>query len=305
MLRSILRQGYSLLQRARLRRLGRDITFRPVFTGISPASGGTTSMRLDPTDPYEARMILGDWEPYLALCMAKVVRQGETCVDVGAHKGYFTLLFARLVGNGGAVLSVDPDPRVFALLRENLAYNNITNVFAHQVALSDGPGRVDLALSRQLGWSSRFPNERAAPLVIGKIQAEAMSLDELLAQQALPRDGRMLSFIKIDAEGSEPRILAGMDRTVRKHQPILHLEVNLGSLRVARTGDDRFMECIAAPPRRWGYVAFELAGQRALTGRRRLRLVKVDLGHLDRSIDLICAAPTSPLAERISPYLVQ
>ena len=43
-------------------------------------------------------------------------RQGDVVLDVGAHFGYFTLLFSRLVGESGRIVSLEPTPSTFAVL---------------------------------------------------------------------------------------------------------------------------------------------------------------------------------------------
>ena len=63
----------------------------------------------------------GMYEPQETLLAQQLLRRGMTVVDVGANWGYFTLLAAHLVGNRGRVLSLEPDPRMFRLLQQNVA----------------------------------------------------------------------------------------------------------------------------------------------------------------------------------------
>src|ERR1700677_4742302 len=75
--------------------------------------------------------------------LGEIVKPGMTAVDVGANLGLYSLLLAELVGPGGRVISFEPDPELFSLLRENCAANG-ASVEAHLVALGASPDRMVL-----------------------------------------------------------------------------------------------------------------------------------------------------------------
>ena len=62
----------------------------------------------------------GCCEPEVARVMGRVVREGDSVIDVGANVGYFTLLLARLVGERGSVIAFEPAQGSFSKLRENI-----------------------------------------------------------------------------------------------------------------------------------------------------------------------------------------
>ena len=49
-----------------------------------------------------------------------LIKPGDYAIDVGAAIGYFTLIFAKLVGKTGKVISFEPDPRSFKILEKML-----------------------------------------------------------------------------------------------------------------------------------------------------------------------------------------
>jgi predicted methyltransferase len=49
--------------------------------------------------------------PQETALVRRLLNPGMTFVDVGANRGYFTLLGASLVGPAGRVVSVEADPR--------------------------------------------------------------------------------------------------------------------------------------------------------------------------------------------------
>ena len=64
------------------------------------------------------------------------LRPGMTFLDVGAHIGYYTLIAARLVGDGGRVVSFEPGAATRAQLEANVARNGFRNVEIRAEALA-------------------------------------------------------------------------------------------------------------------------------------------------------------------------
>ena len=56
-----------------------------------------------------------------------MLQRGDVFVDVGANIGYFSVLAACLVGEGGQVFAFEPDPDNFRLLRDNVALNGFSS----------------------------------------------------------------------------------------------------------------------------------------------------------------------------------
>ena len=69
--------------------------------------------------------------------VTKEIQPGDTVLDLGANIGYFTLLFAKLVGNNGIVFAFEPEPQNIALLTKNIKINNYKNVTLVPKAVSN------------------------------------------------------------------------------------------------------------------------------------------------------------------------
>jgi FkbM family methyltransferase len=138
------------------------------------------------------------------------VGPGDTVVDVGANVGYYTLLGSRLVGEEGRVYAFEPDPESFALLERNLRLNGCDNVVAEQKAVSNEPGHIQLYLAEQNRGDHRiFPasdEERTS------VEVEAVTLDDYFA------DLGEVDFVKIDTQGAEAVILAGMKQLIGRSE---------------------------------------------------------------------------------------
>ena len=79
----------------------------------------------------------GEWTQSEMAIIAQLIRPGMVVVDVGANVGTHTLALAKLVGAGGHVVALEPQPFVFRLLSANLLLNGCRNV----TAINAGAGR--------------------------------------------------------------------------------------------------------------------------------------------------------------------
>ncbi len=178
--------------------------------------------------------------------LKKIVRDGDWCVDIGAHLGYFTLELSRLAGDSGRVFAVEPMSPFHRTLQRLLQNKNARNVTLYQVALGGKGEYVEMGIPR-VGAIKRFAYARVTEssthlefVETEKVKNE--SGDGLFLQ--LPR----LDFIKCDVEGLEYAVFASMTRTLEAHHPILLCELFERDQRI------QFFELI----RPFGYRAFTL-----------------------------------------------
>ena len=165
---------------------------------------------------------LGRYEPRMAKCMKRYIRPGDVVYDIGAHVGYFTLMMSRLVGEHGRVFAFEPNPANFALLKQNLKDNDIHNVTAVPLAVSDRSGEVIFAT---FGYSfvGHIANEDT-PEDAQLIPVQATTLDDFVYRDNHPCP----RFIKLDVEGAEDCVICGAENVLRQGMPIIHAEVRPG-----------------------------------------------------------------------------
>jgi FkbM family methyltransferase len=161
----------------------------------------------------------GSWEPELTQLVSKTVKSGFTVVDVGAHIGYYTLLFSRLVGPTGHVVAFEPVPKNFEFLSENLRLNRCTNVEPVNRAVLDRREQLCIEMPKNdpLPVGVSFANSNNQ----GDVIVEAVSLDEYLLEQT-----KRVDFLKVDAEGAEDRVLDGARALIERDHPVIMMEVH-------------------------------------------------------------------------------
>jgi len=186
--------------------------------------------------------IFGDEiEPEFANLSAFLGRNG-VLIDVGANTGIYSMKGARIVGDGGSVLSLEPNPVMLAALERNVRRNGYSNVRPRGVAASDRCGEFSFYMN--FGKPNSFSLVQAADCP-SKFSVLAVDLDSLLRWERLDR----VDLLKIDAEGVEAQILDGASTLIEKHRPIIIAEVSVNRLDALPSGYMAF-----AAPRSFNWV---------------------------------------------------
>jgi len=164
-------------------------------------------------------MLDGYWEMWCTELMLRQIRPGMVAVDVGANLGYFSVLMADLVGAGGRVVAVEPNPYLATLTERNLALNG----FQHTARVE----RIAAAAAAQdLAFRYRTSNPKNGHVVeaagapphdgdTAQITVRGRRLDDVI--------GGPVDFIKIDVEGAEEQTWAGLTRTLDASPDIIVL----------------------------------------------------------------------------------
>ncbi|MFQ5507765.1 MAG: FkbM family methyltransferase [Leptospirillia bacterium] len=162
------------------------------------------------------------------------VKDGDTVLDVGAHFGYFSLLFSHLAGDRGHVVSFEPTPSTFRVLEKNTRTRD--NITALNLGVGDTDGELEItdfglryAAWNTLSDESRMPDVLTGQMK-GKVKVGMVRLDGLLAERNIHPD-----VIKIDAENFELPVVRGLAETIAERRPKILMETGTdGSLEAAR-----------------------------------------------------------------------
>ena len=212
---------------------------RAAGTEVEVAVADGVRMRLDLSRLSDALCyVYGAGESEIGFLSSLLCTEDDAVYDVGANVGTTTLFFARRVPHG-RVHAFEPSPAMRAVLQRNIELNDVTNVSVHPFGLSDRAGVGSLQLAHAGNPGSAFFTDGGG----GGTIVDVRTMDESMAQQPAP------SFVKIDVEGLELRVLRGGERTITTHRPALVVEINRTALE--RAGTDT--GAIAALLRQWGY----------------------------------------------------
>jgi FkbM family methyltransferase len=150
----------------------------------------------------------GFWESWVTRLLGNIVKPGHVCLDVGANFGYFSILMSELAGTSGRTIAFEPNPRVASLLKST-AFVNGNKFEVAQVAVSDKNGEAIFTVTdKELGGGTIQKNTPGANR--SQYTVPTISIDELVNSKGIKK----VDIVKIDVEGVEPLVFAGMEKTI-------------------------------------------------------------------------------------------
>ncbi len=180
------------------------------------------SFDLDDTDNCQSVELRHNsiWEPHLLKVLDRNIIPGTTVVDTGCNFGTISIPMARRLGPKGTVYSFDISLYMInkfinnIKLNNNLAYINIFNV-----ALSDKCGEevyfndVQFTDKEQVNYGDIRINSKdnCSGQMINTRTIDSYALDNV-------------SFIKVDCQGYDLKVLRGAVNTITKYRPVVVFE---------------------------------------------------------------------------------
>lgn len=167
--------------------------------------------------------LYGVWEPVNTKFFIQLLKPGMICYDIGANIGYYTLIFARAVGESGSVLSFEPISSVRKSLVENVVLNNYSHIVkVIDTALSDTESEIEMYLgdASNMGTSS-FARPK-------NFSGKSETVKTLLLDNLIKRDNlyKLPDVLKIDVEGAELKVLRGMNTLLSTNSIDIFVEIH-------------------------------------------------------------------------------
>jgi FkbM family methyltransferase len=164
---------------------------------------------------------LGSYELKKQKQIVKYLKPGMVVYDIGAHVGFYTLLFSRAVGPDGRVYAFEPFPENNLCLKRHSCLNKLENVLIEQYAVSDSTGEV-------MFYSDQVSNYMGSIIKINqsdnirRIIVKTIILDKYVYHE----NNSPPDLIKMDIEGAEYHALSGMENILKNVSPILFLSLH-------------------------------------------------------------------------------
>lgn len=182
-------------------------------------------------------------EPGTGDVLRRLVQPGMVVADVGANIGLLTLIMAWAAGPSGKVIAFEPEAIPRANLEKMRHLNGLSWVEVRDQAVGAQAGQLTFHVSDIIGHSSLY----ALPETEGsrEIQVEVVRLDDVAP-------AKRMDVVKIDVEGAELDVLAGMSGLIAKNKD-LAIVAEFGPEHLGRVGQT---------PAQW-FKAFADAGFKA------------------------------------------
>jgi FkbM family methyltransferase len=153
--------------------------------------------------------------------LLQALAQSRKCIfDVGANVGLTSLVMAETMAANGRLVAFEASESGCYLIRDNAALNG----------LSERIEVVNALIAERSGYTLDFFGDAAsgsASIIPGyldhhrPLRKVALALDDYVAQTGLAPE-----LIKIDVEGAELPVIAGLRQTMQTNRPILFVELH-------------------------------------------------------------------------------
>lgn len=183
-----------------------------------------------------------------------LVKQGQTVLDIGAHKAGYLYFLQKQVGKDGRVFAFEPQLELYHYLKMIKDLFKWDNVTIEHLALSDNSGQVTLYIPTNNVSKGSSPG---ATIVEGKEHAEFSTIQTVSTESLdayCKRHDIKPSFLKIDVEGNELKIFQGGVNILKEYKPKILVEIearHVGEEKALQTF--QFMELL-------GYKGYFLYG---------------------------------------------
>lgn len=137
--------------------------------------------------------------------LKSIITPGMKVLDIGANIGFYSILFADLVGDNGLVYAFEPEEKNFKHLR--YVTSKRKNIKLEKAAVSEKSGTIKLYHSKNLNVDhhtySTGDNRKVSEI-------KSLALDDYFGED------EQIDFIKIDVQGYDYFSILGMKNTIKR-----------------------------------------------------------------------------------------
>ena len=163
--------------------------------------------------------------------LSEVIPEGSVVLDIGAHVGGFSLIFASCTGENGKVISFEPNPVSFESLKFKADHNPSLNIIPYNYACTKEKGKFTFNYSDPrfgTGMNGGFFDSLELGDQIKQfhnhlIEVEGVNILDFLNENH-SNELDKIKFIKTDTEGFDKEILKTLSPLIKKNRPVLMVE---------------------------------------------------------------------------------
>ena len=155
-------------------------------------------------------IVNGIREPQSTEVIKKIITKDDVVLDVGANIGYYSLLMKK----AKKVYALEPASKNYKNLELNILINKCKNIIPKNMGLGDINGTAVLNLSKRCNLNSINAKINS----VGSEKITIMTLDNFA--KSIPETP---TFVRMDVEGYEAKIIKGMSNTLKNSKKGLKL----------------------------------------------------------------------------------
>jgi len=168
-------------------------------------------MELDPQEWLQIHLLAGEpLEPRTIELFRKLLRPGDTYIDIGAHVGLHALVAGQCVGPQGRVIALEPQTYNCDKILMNSQMNGAANILVVMAAAGAEDGLIMLHNQARSDKARLTLAGEGVSDVSPRFEVPLMRIDSVCARHSVDR----VKLLKIDVEGYEREVLAGAEATL-------------------------------------------------------------------------------------------
>ena len=159
-------------------------------------------------------------EIHLQKIIKEYISFADTVFDIGSNIGYVSIAMSKIVGEQGKVYSFEAIPETSNKCKRNLELNSCENVNLTNKALSDQSETVVFRIpdgGETHPMASMIWHSSAKDSV--EVEVESITIDTDTRFSSLSP-----TFVKIDVEGAEGKVIKGMQGLIKRCNPVIFIE---------------------------------------------------------------------------------
>jgi len=162
----------------------------------------------------------------------QIIEKDSIVLDIGAHVGSFSLIFATCVGQNGKVLAFEPNPVTFEKLKLKAELNSQFNIVPHNYACTKERGKFTFNYSDPNTFGTGMNGGFFDSLDFGedikkfhnyKVEVDGINVLDFLKEN-YDKEIDKIKFIKTDTEGFDKEVLKTLSPLIKKNKPVLMVE---------------------------------------------------------------------------------
>lgn len=161
------------------------------------------------------------------------IREGDTCLDIGAHIGTFSIPLARFNKEKGKIYSFEACPENYSLLERNIYSNRLEKTIISENKIVSSLKKqkfTKIPIDNNSGGHSFIPSSENVESVLNTID---------LNEWYESNPNIKINFVKIDVEGAEVDVLDSCKKIIKNNLPIIYIEIKQNALaKFATTPED-------------------------------------------------------------------
>ncbi len=180
---------------------------------------------------FDSRIINEIWGEKVYELNRFTLGNKPTIVDIGAHKGYFSIFIANKFKDA-KVIAVEPLKTNHTVLRENVKLNNFKNITVYPNGISDKKETRELYTpASNSGGISMIKDWFVAEKNLQTFNMECITFSDLLKKEKITT----IDLLKLDVEGGEYSILSSIKAAQFKNIKNITMEYHqIGNLKVGK-----------------------------------------------------------------------